>query len=36
MAELALLELEAVREILAESWAARAPARVLRARRNDS
>ncbi len=36
MAELALLDLEAVRAILAESWAARAPARVLRANRDDS
>jgi hypothetical protein len=35
MAELALLDLHAVREILAESWAARAPGRVLRAHLRD-
>jgi hypothetical protein len=35
MADLALLDLRAVREILAESWAARAPARVLRVHRRD-
>ena len=36
MAELALLDLRAVREILAESWAARAPGRVLRTHLHDS
>ena len=36
MAELALLDFRAVRGILAESWAARAPGRVLRAHLHDS
>jgi len=35
MAELALLDLQAVREILTESWAARAPGRVLRTHLHD-